>query len=427
MGENQNSSTILRCITGIINIGVHNRLPIIESRRVKMLNILALACIPFVILFLGINLFQDKDLLVVLNLANLISLLLLFFMHHYRLYLSAKLVRIALSVIIYTVSGIFYDNGTEYTLIGTLVISLLIFDNKWLITGLTIVIIGGILTVLNYDIPIPGAEQASPGRIQSVIVISLVFIIVAIIFFKRIQSDYQREIEAKQQKLVMMNHDKERLFSIVSHDIRGPLLSLEKILDMYQSGLLEKEDMTEATKSLHQKVSHLNNTIEVLLRWSALGMHGIQTKPDRFALIDLVNEVVHFFEFIAQQKNIIVNINVPESIMILADRDQLAVVLRNLVNNALKFSHIGHQVDISAESVEDGIGIDIRDVGVGMSEDARVRLFSVSPCISSGTNGERGAGLGLLLSKEFLTKNNGSIYVESAPGKGTCFRILFQQ
>src|SRR5690606_35811862 len=123
--------------------------------------------------------------------------------------------------------------------------------------------------------------------------ISMLFIILTICYFKQIQSDYQAEIEAKGESLLLMNEDKERLFSIVSHDIKGPLLSLENTLEMYRSDLLKRDDMIDATESLHKKIAHLNSTVEVLLRWSTLGMQGIRTRPTVFPLAGLVNEVVH--------------------------------------------------------------------------------------------------------------------------------------
>ena len=417
---------MLRYLNHAINTGVHPGLPIIESRRIRMLNILTLICIPVVVLFLAINIIQNRSLLVALNLANFVSLLLFFLMHRYRLYHSAKLIRISFSIIIYTVSGLFYHNGAEYSLIGTLVIAVLVFDKKWLIGILSILIVTAILVVLNFNIGIPGEAQISASRIYIVVIFSLLLIIVSVGFFKHIQSDYQREIEAKQQNLIIMNKDKEQLFSIVSHDIRGPLLSLEKTLDMYRSGLLEREDMSAATESLHKTVSHLNNTVDVLLRWSSSGMSGIRTTPDHFPLINLVNEVVLFFEFMLQQKEISVRINVPESIILFADSDQVAVVLRNLLGNALKFSYTGGGGEIIAEEAEKGGGIYLKNEGKGMDEDARSKLFSMRQNPAYGTNGERGSGLGLLLSKEFITNNNGNIYVESSPGKGTCFTLLFQ-
>lgn len=418
---------MLRSLNNAINTGVHPGLPIIESRRIKMLNILTLICIPVVAMFLAINIIQNRSLLVALNLANFISLLLFLLMHKYRLYHSAKLIRIAFSIIIYTVSGLFYHNGTEYCLIGTLVISILVFDNKWLIGILSILIVAAILVVLNFNIGIPGETQISASRIYIVVIFSLLLIIVAVSFFKYIQSDYQREIEAKQQHFIIMNQDKEQLFSIVSHDIRGPLLNLEKALDMYRSGFLEKEDMLASTESLHKKVSHLNNTVDALLRWSTSGMHGIRTTPGHFPLVNLINEVALFFEFMVQQKEINVRINVPESIILFADRDQVAVVLRNLLGNALKFSYAGGEVNLFAEEAEKGVVIYIKDEGMGMDEDARSKLFSIRQNPAYGTHGERGSGLGLLLSKEFITNNNGNIHVESSSGKGTCFTLLFQK
>lgn len=408
-------------------MGAHPDLPIIESRRVKMLNVIALLCIPFVLIFLAVNFFQQRWVLTVLNLVNFSSLLLLFWMHRRRQYVAAKWVRIILSVSVYTASGMLYHNGMEYCLIGTLVISVIVFDNKWAITGLCILITAAILAVNNLHIALPQVEPVLPVRVHIIIVVSLVFIIVTICFFKRIQSDYQKEIEANQQSLLVMNLDKERLLSIVSHDIRGPLLSLEHTLHLYCNDLIEKEDVLEASESIRKRVSHLNNTVEMLLQWSASGMQGIQTRPRYFSLLGLVNEVTSFFEFIVQQKKIAVNINIPDNLMLFADRDQIAVVFRNLFNNALKFSYMNGEVDVVGAVVDQEVIVSVRDGGAGMDEKVKENLFNMPQSPSYGTNGERGTGLGLLLSGEFIVNNNGKIHVQSSVGKGTCFQLRFPQ
>jgi signal transduction histidine kinase len=427
MKQNQNDSVIIDFFNRLINMGVHPDLPIIESRRVKMLNIIALFCTPFILMFLGVNFFQQRWILTTLNLVNFSSLLLLFWMHRCGRYLAAKWVRIILSVSVYTASGLLYHNGTEYCLIGTLVISILVFDNKWAITGLSILITAAILAVTNFHIALPQIEPILPVRVHIIIVVSLLFIIVTICFYKRIQYDYQKEIEAKQQSLLVMNRDKERLLSIVSHDIRGPLLSLEHTLHLYCNDLIGKEDVLEASESIRKKVSHLNNTVEILLQWSTSGMQGIQTHPRYFSLLDLANEVVSFFEFIVQQKKITVNVGIPAHLGLFADRDQMAVVFRNLFSNALKFSYMKGEVDIVGALVDQDIVVSVKDRGMGMDEKVKEKLFNIQQAPSYGTNGERGIGLGLLLSREFVVRNNGNIQVQSSVGNGTCFQLRFRQ
>src|SRR5690606_4757916 len=107
------------------------------------------------------------------------------------------------------------------------------------------------------------------------------------------------------------------------------------------------------------------------------------------------------------------------------DRDQVAVVLRNLLSNALKFSFEQGNVQVFAESSDKGISVFIKDEGTGMAEEVRDRLFEKQQTPAYGTNGERGSGLGLLLCQEFVIKNDGEIRVDSSPGNGTCFRLGF--
>ncbi|MCH5598067.1 sensor histidine kinase [Niabella ginsengisoli] len=407
----------------VICIGIHPDLPLVECRRVKLLNILALLCIPFFLVYPVVNIVQHRYFLASLNIINLASLFLFFAMHKYRFYLSARLIRIGFSITLFTLSGIFYQSGTEYCLVGTLVVTLMVFDNKWLVAGLSILISIVILSILMHPVILPDVEPVVEGRRYATMIISLFFIIVTIVFYKYIQSDYQQEIEKQQHALMAMNKDKEKLFSIVSHDIKSPLLILENMLDMYQTGLLQEKDMVEATGSLRKKVSQLNSTVETLLSWSLLGMNGIQTHPAHFQLLKLVNEVVQFSEFAVHQKNVIINVQVAEDVMIFADRDQLSIVLRNLFSNSLKFSYPGNQVDIFAMNVDGAIVISIKDYGVGIEESVMNKLFGSQQNPAYGTSGERGSGLGLLLCNEFINRNNGSIKVESCVGKGTCFSV----
>ncbi|MGF6849054.1 signal transduction histidine kinase [Chitinophaga sp. W3I9] len=256
------------------------------------------------------------------------------------------------------------------------------------------------------------------------VAVALLFVVVALSFFKYIQADYQQEIEQQRQALVSMNKDKEKLFSIVAHDIRSPLATLESLLDMFRKGQYPREDMEEAADVLHKKVSQLGVTLDNVLRWSTRSMKGIQTRPRHFLLAPVVTEVLHFFELIIQQKQITVELQIPVTTALYADRDQVSVILRNLFSNALKFSYTGGQIEVMAVIAEDVV-ITITDHGVGMSPQQLSTLFTSHQHPKYGTDGERGTGLGLLLCGEFAAQNGGTIKVASLPESGTSFTLHF--
>ncbi len=410
----------------IVNVGVHPAMPYIESRRTKLLNLLSLPCIPFMFFYCLLNMIQGRYVLAALNaVTTSISVLVLIF-HKYRMYLSARLVLICTSILIYTFTGVYFHNGAEYFLLNILFIVILIYDNKWIVGSLSLLVITAFMLIVFMPRSWYLAPPVPVERIWANVAVSLLFIVVALSFFKHIQSDYQREIEQQQQALISMNKDKEKLFSIVAHDIRSPLATLESLLDMFRRGQYPRNDMEEAADMLHKKVSQLGVTLDNVLRWSTRSMKGIQTRPRDFLLAPVVTEVLHFFEGVIQQKQIRVDLQVPVTAALYADRDQVSVILRNLFSNALKFSYPGGNIAFIVE-VTDEILITITDHGMGMSAQQLSTLFTSHQHPGYGTDGERGTGLGLLLCREFAEQNGGVIEVKSLPENGTSFTLHFMK
>lgn len=408
----------------IVNVGVHPAMPFIESRRTKLLNLLILPGIPLMIIFSVVNAVQGIYLLSVLNVLTTFMGLTVLVLHKYRLYLSARTVLIFFSVVVYTFTGLYFHNGSEYYLLNILVISILIYDNRWLVGCLSILIITAFLLIVFMPQSWYLAPPVPTRRIWGNVAVALLFPVVALSFFKHIQSDYQREIEKQRQALLAMNKDKEKLFSIVAHDIRSPLATLESLLEMFQKGKYPHDDMEEAAAMLYKKVAQLRGSLDNVLRWSARSMKGIQTRPQHFLLAPVMTEVTQFFDLIIQQKDIAVDLLIPASTALYADRDQVSVILRNLFSNALKFSYAGGRVEIVAENIEERIAIRITDYGTGMSPVQVKTLFTAQQFPGYGTDGERGTGLGLILCKEFIDMNTGYIDVESTPGQGTTFTVM---
>jgi two-component system sensor histidine kinase/response regulator len=407
----------------IVNLGVHPAMPYIESRRTMLLNLMALPCIPFMSFYSVLNAIQGRYLLSALNATTTIAAITVLLLHKYRMYLSARVILIFFSAALYTFIGLYFHNGAEYFLLNILVITILTYDNKWIVGGLSVLITTAFLLIIF----MPQSWHLGPPvpieRIWGNVAISLVFLIIALSFFKHIQSGYQEEIEKQRQVLLSMNKDKEKLFSIVAHDIRSPLATLETLLDMFQKGQYPRNDMEEAAAMLHQKVSQLGGTLDNVLRWSTRSMKGIQTRPRHFLLAPVMTEILHFFELIIQQKNTTVDVQIPVSIALYADRDQVSVILRNLFSNALKFSHAGGNIAVITQQTDQHITISVTDHGVGMDQQQLKTLFVSQQHPAYGTSGERGTGIGLILCREFVELNNGAIEVQSSPENGTTFTV----
>lgn len=407
----------------IVHAGVYPAMPFVEARRTKLLNLLALPCIPCMLFFALLNACQGRWLLSVLNLLTTLTCLLVLLLHKKQRYLSARWVLILFSIIVYTFTGLYFHNGAEYFLLNILICTILVYDNKWIITALSVFIVSAFLLIVLMPQEWRLAPPVPASRIWANVAVALVFIPVALSFFKSIQSDYQQEIERQRQALVTMNKDKEKLFSIVTHDIRSPLATLEVLLDMYNKGEYPEPMMGEAAVELHKKVMQLGGALDNMLRWSSRSMKGIHTRPEHFLLAPLITEVLHFFQMVIQEKNISVDVEVSPVSALYADRDQVSVILRNLFSNAVKFSYAGGNITLRALREGDQLILHITDHGKGMDDAQLKELFTSWQAPSYGTGGERGTGLGLMLCNEFAQQNGGTIQVESTPQAGTHFMV----
>ncbi len=232
------------------------------------------------------------------------------------------------------------------------------------------------------------------------------------------------KMQAQAEHLKKVNTVKDKLFSIIGHDLRGPVYSLKSILEFMDDDTLSQEEFAAVSKKLRKNVDSTHVILENLLQWSRAQLEGIRTHPERIHLFPFVEGKKELFANNAKDKNIeIVNNTVP-GIYVTADFNQLQIIFRNLLGNAIKFTPQGGSVFISAIIKDEHAEISVRDTGVGMKPEELSLLFRMDTHFSkSGTNLEKGTGLGLLLCKEFVENNGGQIWAESQTDKGSVFRF----
>lgn len=229
--------------------------------------------------------------------------------------------------------------------------------------------------------------------------------------------------EAEKQ-LQALNAAKDKFLSIISHDLRGPMGSLRDMLSM-----LKSDHAGFSTAELGQWLDIAANQseqfyklLENLLSWARLQRGAMAHRPQRLDLFVVVYEVFFLFEGVARDKGITLTNHVPEPLEGYADRDMIHTVLRNLVSNALKFTTSGGTVEVSAQVLEEAIEITVRDDGTGIEPADQAKLFRLdTPHKKTGTAGEKGTGMGLLLVKDLVEKNGGELRLESEPGQGSRF------
>ena len=238
----------------------------------------------------------------------------------------------------------------------------------------------------------------------------------------------EEELKTKNELLQVINAEKDKFFSILAHDLRGPLGSF-----MTAAGILSEEldsmthvQVKEISESLKTSASNLYRLLENLLEWSRIKRGTIKFNPERMILLPKIKESVGLLSEMSKNKNISITYSVPEYAEITADVHMLTTIIRNLVSNAIKFTHKGGQIFISAIQVKGNkFEITVRDTGIGMKPEVKDKLFILNENVSrQGTDGESSSGLGLILCKEFIDKHRGSIRVESEAEKGSSFSFI---
>jgi len=231
-----------------------------------------------------------------------------------------------------------------------------------------------------------------------------------------------REIQQKNDQLKDLNSTKDKLFSIISHDLRSPFNAILGFQDLLLNSYAEFSD-TERLNMIRQVYSTTNQAyhlVENLLNWARIQTNNIHHHPVKFNLGKVVLEKLDLYRDIAEAKGISFNYQLPEELVAFADINLLDTTLRNLINNAIKFTPRGGFILIKASQELDIIKISVIDSGTGMTREQIETLFNIEKTHSiDGTNGEKGSGLGLVLCKEFVEINKGSISVESQVGKGS--------
>jgi len=230
-------------------------------------------------------------------------------------------------------------------------------------------------------------------------------------------------IESQAEELKIVNSTKNRLFSIISHDLRSPLASLKNVIQLVEEEHISVQEFKELSNHIKHNVDNLSGMLENLLFWSLSQLEEIKPNLRPFDLDLIVGETLSVFKENALQKQIDLTNHSAKNLQAYGDEYQIRTVLINLVNNALKFTPQHGKIVIDSKIEGQFIKLKITDSGIGMEKDELMQIFH-NPTIKSGTAGEKGTGFGLFLCKELIEKNGGNIQIESVFGKGTTI-ILF--
>ena len=274
-----------------------------------------------------------------------------------------------------------------------------------------------------------------------IIILSAAFIvfIILVILLKRqgkAKKKALRMLSAKNQKITeqseildKLNTTKDKFFSIISHDLKGAIGGFLGQTDFLAEDFknLPHDDMHDLIIKMNQSSKQLYSLLENLLEWSGTQTGSLIPNPEKINLKKLISNILPVFDDLIKEKELKAIVKIAPEINVSADVNMISTVFRNLIINAIKFSHKKSIFTLCAVTKSDFIEIEISDLGIGITEKDQLKLFSIDQSFSNpGTNREKGSGLGLIICKEFIEQNGGSIKVESELGKGSSFTFTLK-
>jgi len=236
--------------------------------------------------------------------------------------------------------------------------------------------------------------------------------------------EQREQLTSYSMELQELNRSKDKFFSIISHDLKSPFNSLVGISELLMKEVQNGDPVKIETysKIINETSNHAFTLLMNLLEWAQSQTGRIEYEPRYFNLLELIDGLDSLLEAQAEEKDITIYKKIPPEFQLFGDENMIKTVIRNIVSNAIKFTHKYGMVTFSAIVSEDHVVLSVKDTGIGITEEGIAKLFQIEHSTGTlGTNDERGTGLGLILCKEFIEKHNGKLWVESEVGKGSTF------
>ena len=258
-----------------------------------------------------------------------------------------------------------------------------------------------------------------------VIYISLILLIALSLIAFLIRRNHLNQKNAN-KKLQRLNEIKDKIFTIIGHDLKSPIGTLQEFLSLYKDNGISQEEIAKITPRLKANVDHSAFTLNNLLTWATNQMNGTVTRPTAITVKDHTKQVVNLYSEKIEQKKLRVEYSIGSEIKVIVDRDHLDLILRNLILNAIKFTPKSGLLLFGGKIEGNKVIFSIKDSGIGMSPSQINSILKYSSVLPrSGTNNEKGTGIGLQITKELIELNGGNLKFESTPNMGTTANITF--
>ncbi len=239
-----------------------------------------------------------------------------------------------------------------------------------------------------------------------------------------IQVEANDQLKNQAQELQQLNNLKDKFFSIISHDLKGPIFGVKELIHLTESGLISKDEFFDMLPEVSKNMEHVSILLENLLAWTSSQLRGEHIQVQQFDVVKVLQHQKNLLDRISTEKNLTIRIDQSSEVLVEADKNMIELVLRNLINNSIKFSKRDGEIVLKAVQDNDLVKICIEDQGIGISSENLSKINAGVSFTTRGQNNESGTGLGMILVKEYIAKNSGSLEITSIEGKGTKFCVF---
>lgn len=356
-----------------------------------------------------------------------------YYLARYRRQLKYSIIISSVMVLLMLGSNYFFNAGVRgpsllsFTLAFFLIMIISPRKQYWLWTFLSL---GTGLGLLFFEYKNPKYIQSTYTDdaamfidMASTYIINIIVIFIGLYYLKTAYYKEKRSAEAKALMLERMNHEKTKFFSIISHDLRSPLASIQSYMELFRMDILSEEEKEMMEKKLTNAVSGTQEMLDNMLSWSKAQLNDGKVNLELNNLHDALKPVIKLQKEASKEKRIQFTHQIDPSLALMSDVHMLQLIVRNILGNAIKFTPEAGLIQLNACRSDGNCLIKVQDNGNGIPNESKAELFSLKAQSTYGTANEKGIGLGLFLCKEYTHAQGGKIWFESQVGVGTTFYV----
>ena len=267
------------------------------------------------------------------------------------------------------------------------------------------------------------SKAAVFADIASTYIITILVTFLGLFYLKTAYFKEKQDAAAKTAALERMNHEKTKFFSIIAHDLRAPLASIQSYMDLFRMDILSTEEKEMMDKKLTNALSGTQEMLDNMLSWSRAELNNGKTAMEINKLHEALNSVIIIQKAASKEKKITFTADIDTSLELFSNVHMLQLIVRNIIGNAIKFTPSEGLIELNASRYGQDCLIAVRDTGNGIPDENKPEIFSLKAQSTYGTENEKGIGLGLFLCKEYTHAQGGKIWFESQKGEGTVFYV----